>query len=102
MRPYSLVRNRRPVFETLAVMVAGAVAVASACGGASKRTTTISRLRGELTARGVKSRVVDRHSGLVGPPELAHCDPPLIASRPHRDGFATIYVCQSEKQAQDA
>jgi hypothetical protein len=29
-----------------------------------------------LAARDVESRVFDRHSGLVGPPELEHCEPP--------------------------
>jgi len=66
----------------------------------------LAKVRGQLTARGVKSRVVDRHSGLVGPPEVKQCDPPLEAWRSGdnatRHGYATIYVCQSERQARGA
>jgi hypothetical protein len=103
VRPHSPILHRCIVrTAAITLVIAIVVTVASACEGVSKRATTISKLRRELAVRGVEARVVDRHSDLLGPPEVANCDPPLIAFRSHRDGFATIYVCESETQARDA
>jgi hypothetical protein len=76
---------------------------AGGCAGGSGRGTAMATLRKEVAARHVQSRVFDRNSGLVGPPFVKHCDPPLIAWRSgdvgRRHGYATIYVCQSVAQA---
>ncbi len=87
----------------VSLMAALLVLSASGCAHDSGREAAIAKLRKELAARDVQSRVFDRNSALVGPPFVKHCDPPLIAWRSGdtggRHGYATIYVCQSDAQA---
>jgi hypothetical protein len=102
------VRYRRSKFGKMAAPFAAALLVlsVSGCGHQGGRGTAITKLSKELATRDVQSRLVDRSAGLVGPPFVEHCDPPLIAWRlgdaGGRHGFATIYICQSNAQARTA
>jgi hypothetical protein len=78
----------------------------SSCGNKNTRDHGVKRLESSLRSSGFRFSVADRHGPLVGPPEIAACDPPLTAALRNdpntRHGYATIYVCSSRTDARTA
>ena len=77
--------------------------VVAGCGHGGTRKDMVDRLQAALHKDGLGVRLVDRRSGLVDVPVVQGCDPPLVisASREAR-GFATVYVCANDVDAQTA
>lgn len=61
------------------------------CSSRNGREQTIAHLQVMLRDRGFHAYVFDRSGGLVGPPKVPGCDPPLVGSG---SGLAAyFYVC---------
>jgi len=55
------------------VVVLFCASLVTACGSTNTRDRDMKRLESSLRARGFRSFPFDRHSGLVGPPEIERC-----------------------------